>query len=290
MRISETSDIQTQLTEHYADLTPKQKRLAQYFIDNLYVAAFESANELATRLQVSPATVVRFCQHLGYAGYPEFQAAVRAALPKTLTAAERGERALDAGSSDATMVIERVFEADINVAMRAQAAIKATDLELAAQALVDANKILVLGSGVCSAVATYLDHGLQLIALPSSLLASGGVSLAVALSHLDERSVVVGFGVWRYLKSVANAMVYARQSGARLIAITDSPVSPLSTDAEFTFVVPTDGVGHTLSMTGMMAVANALLVMISHIRPLETVLALHNVDEVYVFGDLLISN
>lgn len=286
MRVPST--IQAKLTENFEKLTPKQKRLAQFLLDNLYVVAFESANELAERVDASPATVVRFSQTLGYAGYPELQAAVRAELPKTLTAAERGERDLVAGSSDTDTLVSRVFEADISALTRAQSSIDPTDLETISLALVHAERILILGTGVCSGVAAHLDHGLRLIGLPSALMAAGGVPLAVGLAPLNENSVVIGFGVWRYVKSIVNAMYYARQAGARCFAITDSPVSPLAIQAEITVAVPTDGAVHTLSMAGMMAITNAIQVMISHLRPTQTLQALRNVDDVYRFGDLLI--
>lgn len=281
-------DLQTQLTERFEQLTPKQKRLAQFLIDNLYVAAFESTNDLAARLGVSAATVVRFSQALGYAGYPEMQAAVRAGLPKTLTAAERGERALVAGGVAAQ--VRRVFDADISAVTRARASVDPAQLETISLALAEASRILILGPGVCSGVATHLDHGLRLIGLPSMLVAAGGTPLAVSLANLDEKSVVIGFGVWRYVKSVVNALFFARQAGARCFAITDSPVSPLAQHAESALIVPTEGVGHTLSMAGMMAITNAIQVMIAHLRPQQTLRSLRHVDAAYRFGDLLISD
>ncbi|NUQ37474.1 MAG: MurR/RpiR family transcriptional regulator [Caldilineales bacterium] len=283
-------DLHSQLTARFEQLTPKQKRLAQFLLDNLYVAAFESANELAARLEVSAATVVRFSQALGYAGYPELQAAVRAGLPKTLTAAERGERALAAASNGAAAQVRRVFDADIRAVTRARSSVDLAQLETICLALAEASRILVLGAGVCSGVAAHLDHGLRLVGLPSALVAAGGIPLAVGLANLDEQSVVIGFGVWRYVKSVVNAMVFAKQAGARCFALTDSPVSPLAQHAELALILPTEGVGHTLSMAGMLALANAIQVMIAHLRPQQTLRSLRNVDQVYQFGDILLSD
>lgn len=284
------SDLQTQLTARFEQLTPKQKRLAQFLIDNLYVAAFESANELAARLEVSPATVVRFSQTLGYAGYPELQAAVRAGLPKTLTAAERGERALGAATGSAAAQVRRVFDADIRALTSVRASADPAQIETISLALSSASRIVILGAGVCSGVATHFDHGLRLIGLPATLAAAGGVPLAVALANLDETSVLIGFGVWRYVRSVVNGIIYARQAGARCFVVTDSPVSPLAQHADIALIVPTEGIGHTLSMAGMMAITNAIQIVISHLRPQQTLRALRNVDRVYQFGDVLVSD
>lgn len=272
----------------YDELTPKQRRLAQFVLNNPYTIAFESANELASQLQVSPATVVRFSQSLGYSGYPEFQKAVRAHLPSSLTAAERGARDLAEEESVPATILSRVFNAERLSIQRVEDEIAPEQTSAAAQAIADAQRVLVLGTGVCGGVATHFAHGLQIMGIDVTIITAGGIPLAVELIKLDEHGVLVTFGVWRYVKSVVNATILAKKRGARCIAITDSSVSPLATGADYIFITPTEGVAHTLPLSGMTAMANALLVMLSHLRPDETMQALHDVDAAYRFGDLLL--
>jgi len=54
----------------FPGLTKKQKGVARFVLDNDHFLAFASAAELAQKVNVSTATVVRFCQALGYEGYP----------------------------------------------------------------------------------------------------------------------------------------------------------------------------------------------------------------------------
>ena len=54
---------------HYANLTPSQKRLSDFILQNSYEAALLSSARLAERLSISEATVVRFAQTLGFDGY-----------------------------------------------------------------------------------------------------------------------------------------------------------------------------------------------------------------------------
>ncbi len=274
----------------YAELTPKQRQLAQLVLNNPYTIAFESANELASQLKVSPATVVRFSQSLGYSGYPEFQGAVRAHLPTSLTAAERGARDLAEEESVPARVLARVFNAERISIQRVEEEIDPEHTSAAAQILADARSVLVLGPGVCVGVATHFAHSLQIMGIDATLITAGGIPLAVELIKLDEQDVLVTFGVWRYVKSVVNATILANKRGARCIAITDSPISPLATRADYIFITPTEGVAHTLPLSGMTTMANALLVMLSHLRPDETLQALNDVDAAYRFGDLLLSD
>jgi DNA-binding MurR/RpiR family transcriptional regulator len=139
-------------------------------------------------------------------------------------------------------------------------------------------------------MATYLTHGLYGIGVDAVAVLSGGIPLATALARLDEQCVLVSLGVWRYVKSVANAVILAKERGACCIAITDSPVSPLTKHADHAFIAPTEGIAHTLSMAGTFALLNTILVVVSHKHPERTVQALRDIDKAYRFGDLLLAH
>ena len=62
----------------FDECSRSQKDVAQYIVDHLDEAAFQTAEELARRANTSSSTVVRFSQALGFEGFPELQAAARA--------------------------------------------------------------------------------------------------------------------------------------------------------------------------------------------------------------------
>src|SRR2546421_6097701 len=61
----------------FDDFSRSQKDVAQYIVDHLDEAAFQTAEELARRASTSSSTVVRFSQALGFEGFPELQQAAR---------------------------------------------------------------------------------------------------------------------------------------------------------------------------------------------------------------------
>src|SRR3569623_2142185 len=61
----------------FDEFSRSQKDVAQYIVDHLDEAAFQTAEELARRANTSSSTVVRFSQALGFAGVPELQSAAR---------------------------------------------------------------------------------------------------------------------------------------------------------------------------------------------------------------------
>src|ERR1700748_1337522 len=65
------------IRSRFEDVSRSQKDVAQYIVDHLDEAAFQTAEELARRANTSSSTVVRFSQALGFEGFPELQAAAR---------------------------------------------------------------------------------------------------------------------------------------------------------------------------------------------------------------------
>src|SRR5689334_22567780 len=61
----------------FDEFSRSQKDVAQYIVDHLDEAAFQTAEELARRASTSSSTVVRFSQALGFEGFPELQQAAR---------------------------------------------------------------------------------------------------------------------------------------------------------------------------------------------------------------------
>ena len=65
------------IRSRFDEFSRSQKDVAQYIVDHLDEAAFQTAEELARRANTSSSTVVRFSQALGFEGFPELQAAAR---------------------------------------------------------------------------------------------------------------------------------------------------------------------------------------------------------------------
>src|SRR5438445_13558226 len=65
------------ITDRFDEFSRSQKDVAQYIVDHLDEAAFQTAEALARHANTSSSTVVRFSQALGFEGFPELQQAAR---------------------------------------------------------------------------------------------------------------------------------------------------------------------------------------------------------------------
>src|SRR5919201_2433970 len=69
--------LSTYIRDRFDEFSRSQKDVAQYIVDHLDEAAFQTAEALARRANTSSSTVVRFSQALGFEGFPELQQAAR---------------------------------------------------------------------------------------------------------------------------------------------------------------------------------------------------------------------
>ncbi len=77
------------IREYYDALTPGFRKLADFIMQNTLDAAFLTASELARRVNVDPATVVRFSQEIGYSGYRELSREIKRYVRDQVTATYR---------------------------------------------------------------------------------------------------------------------------------------------------------------------------------------------------------
>ena len=282
--MDQNTSLDARIASIFSDMSHSQKELARFVLDNSLFVAFAPAAELGGKVGVSAATVVRFCQLLGYEGYPELQNAVRTSLPTYVNKVQRMEQS---GSPDKNQLIERVFELDAQNLTRTREVLDQERFWAAVAALGKASDILIVGGGSSAGPALYLAHSLKVMGLDARSVVDGGIPLALELVRLKPTSVFVGLSVWRYVAETVHAMEQAQVRGATRIAITDSIVSPIAQRADYAFQVGTDGAAHALSLTSVMALINAFIAAVSLKRPQQTTRALQEVDAAYRAGKLL---
>ena len=285
--VSNGSSLESRITAVSPRLSGSRMKLARFVLDNNLLVAFASATELGEKVGVSAATVIRFCQILGYEGYPEFQLDLRASIPAYLRAVQRLEKGDGNASQD--VPFNRVFELDSQNIRRTAGALPVDRFNAAVSAIAGASDILIVGSGISAAPAVYFGHLLNTMGLDARTVTSGGIPLATELVKLKSSSVMVAISVWRYIAETVLAADRAARAGATLIVISDSAVSPLAQRADYAFQTVTLGAAHSRSITAAMTLVNAFVAALADARPEETARALREIDSAYRDARLLIT-
>ena len=224
-------DILALIHENMDTFSKGQKRIANYILESYDKAAFMTASKLGKRVNVSESTVVRFAAELGYDGYPSMQRSLQKMIRNRLTSVQRIEVANDRmGDQD---VLDMVLQSDIDKIRLTLEEIDRESFDKAADAIVAARRIYIVGLRSSASIATFLGFYFNLIFDNVVMISANTVSEVLeSLLRVGEGDVVIGISFPRYSSRAVQAMSFARDRGATTIAITDSEVSPLASIAD----------------------------------------------------------
>jgi DNA-binding MurR/RpiR family transcriptional regulator len=253
----------------FDECSRSQKDVAQYIVDHLDEAAFQTAEELARRANTSSSTVVRFSQALGFEGFPELQAAAREEYRRVHTQAIVGAPAKSNGSSSAANGSAPLFSLDQNEFETALAAdhlnveetarkVSRSAVDALIEAIVSAEKVLVAGTDQMAFFASYLRHLLMLLDLRVDVVASPSQEALSRLGRIDEQTLVIGLSAGRPHPLVVRAMKLARHRKARTAAITDATLSEVAKLAQMKLYYSSNSPAYVRSHTALLSLIQAL--------------------------------
>ncbi len=242
----------------FDEFSRSQKDVAQYIVDHLDEAAFQTAEELARRANTSSSTVVRFSQALGFEGFPELQQAARDEYRRRPAgAAETNGGATPLFSLDHTE-FEAALAADhVNVEDTAHK-LSRSDVEAAIDAIVSAERVLIAGTDQMAFFASYLRHLLMLLDLRAEIVASPSQEALGRLSRIDESTLVIGLSAGRPHPLITRTMKLARHRKAPTLAITDATLSEVAKIARIRLYYSSNTPAFVRSHTALLSLIQAL--------------------------------
>ncbi len=134
------------ISECFSQLTKSEKRIANYLNQNQDEAAFLSAGEIADRLQLSEATMVRFARTLGFDNYPAMRVALQDNFRHRLTHSSRLRSRLD-DLREAGDIFERLVASEIDYLTEALQTVDRKAFNAAVELLRTHQRVFVFGLG-----------------------------------------------------------------------------------------------------------------------------------------------
>ena len=200
-------------------LTPTERRIAKAILDDPMLLTFGTVSALADRVGTSRATIVRFATKLGFEGYSELQQNARDEVSQRLASPSHRVRHQEETVAPSQFKIEGAMHAAFD-------ALDEACLEAMATPIVTATNVWILSGETSMAGSHALYSGLSMIRPNVRLVQehSTGRDLCGALPG----DVAVVFDFSRYRR---NSVIAARtlcDLGVTIVAITDGPLSPLS--------------------------------------------------------------
>jgi DNA-binding MurR/RpiR family transcriptional regulator len=245
------------IRERFDEFSRSQRDVAQYIVDHLDEAAFQTAEALARRASTSSSTVVRFSQALGFEGFPELQEAARDEYRRRGPGGAGVEAAAPLFSLDHNDYESALAADHVNLEETARRTSR-SEVEAAIERLATAERILIAGTDQMAFFASYLRHLLMLLDLRAELVASPSQEALGRLSRIDECTLVVALSAGRPHPLVLRTMKLARHRKASTVAITDATLSEVAKLAQINIYYSSNTPAFVRSHVALLGVVQGL--------------------------------
>jgi len=254
-----TSTIKDRIAKAMPELTPSHRQMADYVLAHSFRAATMTIDELAEATGVSVATANRFAHTLGFSGFPAFRAELVRGFESALAPVEKMRDELSRKSTCAEVMAVSIADNLANL-KTIRESLPADVCEQIVTTILGARRVLVAGFGTSGYLAGMLTHGLELhCAQVQSLAGVGGAAHgARTLFKLTPQDIVIVIAFPRYVKDSIIIARKAKERGARIIALTDSPTSPIAPLGDMTLYLPAPSRFNATSDSTIHAVIEAL--------------------------------
>lgn len=255
-------DLLKTIEDKLPTFSKSQKLIGNYILQHYEKAAYMTALKLGNAVGVSESTVVRFAIELGYEGYPQLQRSLQSHIKNKLTSLQRMDvtRSRIAGED----IITGVLNQDIDKIRRTLESVNRESFDNAVSTIIAAKRIYIQGAMSSGILASFMHYYLRLILDKVTLVgAVGTAELYQQMIHIGEGDLLIAMSFPRYASSTIEACRFAHESGAQIIAITDSENSPLVEFAHTSLFASSDMVSFVDSLVAPMSLINALIATIS---------------------------
>lgn len=263
------------IRERYSSFSKTFKLIADFIGDNYSTVSFLTIQELSNRIGVSTASIVRFCQELGYSGYQTMQREIQL-LVHTESAPMQELRSSISDLEENSL--ERVFQWNIEALQSTYTETLVAEFKKSVELLDKARRIYVIGLRSSYTVAYYISFMLSQFKDNVILLSVGTNDLFDRLSDANTEDVLIAFSFSKYTQLAWQVKEYMKERGLPVIAVTDSWSAPIAVHADSKLIVKNSS--KTYSFVAAMTVANALVVELGRKDPERSIVRLKEKEEI----------
>ena len=259
-----------QISAEYEQLSRQLKLIARYFEEHRDHIGLDGIQDVAERCGVQPSAVVRFAKHFGFSGFTEMQKVFRDVLSRQIAPSRnyqaRSREVIEAGSGSLSSAdIAREFLSGNTAGMQElQSKLDGRAFGKAVDLLFAAESIWIAGSRRSFPIAAYLDYALQHTDKRIQLVTALGSMHEGQLRSARAGDVLIAVSFAPYADETLTVPQAALQRGAKLIAITDSRMSPLAHGAHALLLVQDHATFGFRSLTSTMALAQSLFIALAY--------------------------
>jgi DNA-binding MurR/RpiR family transcriptional regulator len=258
--------LRERIRDRYDDLSPHLQRIAKLALDEPNQFALQTIAAIAERLKIQPSTVIRFAKEFGYDGFSGMQQVFKlrliegGALYRAQVYKERHSDRLGTGAGDSLNACIDTLIVSLEALRRE---VSPDQVEQAVSLCAGARHIYVAGLRRSHPIATYFAYGLNRLERRCSLLDFAGGMAAQQVANMGHDDLLIAIAFTPYTALVVDIVRDASLRGLPILALTDTPSSPLGANASLAFFVDNESGGQFRPISGAIGLVQAIIVGLS---------------------------
>jgi DNA-binding MurR/RpiR family transcriptional regulator len=261
-------------------LTRSQRKLLEYILAHEDEAIFLNIEDLARKVNVSEATVVRLSKVLGFKGFPQFQKELRLLFRSKLTTTSRLEHTVQKGTNEGDILF-KILQNDMNNIAETMKDTSVHEFREFVKAIDSAQRIVIIGLRSVYSLATFFGVALEFLQKDVWVVEPGIGDLWDRLLRLKREDLVIAISFPRYTRETVEAFKFAKSQGVKTLAITDSLISPLAQYADHVLTARYRMDSFIESFTAALSLINAIVTAVGISNKKKTLKSLKGLEEVW---------
>lgn len=264
------ADLIAAMSSQFDALSKQLRVIAHYVEQHRGEIGIQSIQQVAENCQVQPSAIVRFAKHFGFSGYSTLQKLLRESLARHISPSRdyqsRIRGAIESGAQNlkSADIAHALIGGSIAGMEELQHSLQEPAFEDAVNLLFEADSVWLMATRRSFAVSTYLAYALQHTEKRVHHITSAGSMQDGQLRGLRSGDVMVAISFAPYAEETEGIVRSAHERGARIIAITDSSLSPLARFATASLLVNETSVFGFRALTNTMTVAQSLFMALAY--------------------------
>jgi len=267
------------IEERNTAFSKSQKKIASYLLSDHDHAAFMNAAELAVKLDVSEATIVRFASAIGFEGFPQLRKFLQNILRDKVSPAIRMQNKLEDLRHGEGHILSQMIEMETKSISEIGHTVHIDDFDASVAAILAAERVFVFGNGPSRMLAELLELRLNRFGIPTVALVESGRDLLEKLLLLAPGDVVIATAFARITGELVAVLKHAKRVDCGRILLTDISDPDLFSYADTVMSVKRGPIHSFHSLSAPMTVINALILAVAMARPEESLRSLSELED-----------
>jgi DNA-binding MurR/RpiR family transcriptional regulator len=257
-------ELKQEISAQHTKLSRRLRQIAEFAIAQPDHTALETVASIAAKADVPPSSLIRFAKHFGYDGFTDMQRVFRSRLIDRASSYNQRIREFRSGQPadmrSALGVLRHFVEADVAALQRLGHETRPQDLDRAMDLLAGAAVVGIVAQRRSFPVAAYLAYALSHLGRRALLIDGVGGMAGEQLRLLSRGDVVIAVSFPPYATETLSIVNAAREGGLKVMAITDSALSPLAPRVDVCFEIEEAQIQGIRSPTAALCLAVSLVV------------------------------